>query len=107
MQCAGKAKSNFYRYTRYEDVWESEDIAPIILNLSTVWRGVVRLTPRPFYIQDRAPKYPFYRMVCGHQARFGRFGGGKILLGSGIGTCFILPVVQPLYRLLDSDSCFL
>ena len=80
MQCAGKAKYNFCPYTRYEGVWESEVIAPIILNLSTVWRGVVRLTPRPFYIQERAHKYPFYRMY-GLQARFGCFEGGKILLG--------------------------
>jgi len=52
-----------FRYTRYEGVWESEVIAPVILNLSTVWRCVVRLTPRPFFIQEGARKYPFYRLV--------------------------------------------
>ena len=38
---------------------------------------MVRLTPRPFYVQDRAPKYPFCRMVRGLQAQFRRFGEGK------------------------------
>jgi hypothetical protein len=46
----------------HENVWGSGRIAPLNLNLGTVWRWVVSFTLRPHYPGGKWPRYPFYRM---------------------------------------------
>jgi hypothetical protein len=58
--------------------WGSGSIAPRILDLSTRWRGVVSLTPRPLYPQGKSPWYPLDRRLGGPQSRSGRGDEEKI-----------------------------
>jgi len=41
---------------RHEDVLETGDIAPCILNLGTRWAWVVSFTPRPLYLWGKRPQ---------------------------------------------------
>jgi hypothetical protein len=49
--------------------WGSGDI-----DLGTRWRGVVRFTPRPLYLQEKSPWYPLDRRLGGPQSR-SEYGG--------------------------------
>jgi hypothetical protein len=49
--------------------WESGDIAPRILDHSTMWRRVVSFTPWPLY-----PRYPLDRKLDEPQSQSGRGG---------------------------------
>jgi hypothetical protein len=60
-----------------EAYWESESIAPRILDLGSRWRWVVSFTPRPFYPQEKSPWYPLDRRLGGPQMRSGRGGEEK------------------------------
>jgi hypothetical protein len=51
---------------RYKDAWESEIIAPRILNLGTTWKWVVRFTPR-----RKSSRYALDRVLGGPQSRSG------------------------------------
>jgi hypothetical protein len=35
--------------------WESRGVSPRIFDLGTRWRLVVSITPRPYYLRERAP----------------------------------------------------
>jgi hypothetical protein len=46
--------------------WRSGGIAPRILDLGTIWRWVVRFTPRPLYPQGKTtPRYRLVRRLSG------------------------------------------
>jgi len=54
------------RYTPHnEGVWRSWVELPVVLNLETGWRLMVRLTLRQFYLHGNIPQYQFNRRLCG------------------------------------------
>jgi hypothetical protein len=52
--------------------WESEGIAPRILDLGTRWRWMVSFTHRPLNPQGKIPWYPLDRRLGGTQSWSGR-----------------------------------
>jgi len=62
---------------RHEDVLESGDRAPRILNLGTRRRWMVSFISRPLYCQAKSPRYPLDMRLGGPQGRFGRGGEEK------------------------------
>jgi hypothetical protein len=47
---------------RHEDVWESGYIDTQSLDLSTIWRWVVSIIPRPLYPPGEGPRYRMDRL---------------------------------------------
>jgi hypothetical protein len=44
-------------------------IDPHFLDLGTSWKRVISFTPRPLNPQEKSPRYPFDRRLCGPQSR--------------------------------------
>ena len=63
-------------------------MAPLILNLDTTWRRVVKFTPRPLYPRQRTQVSTEQDRWA--QSRSGRFGEDKII--------FPLPRLEPSNR---------
>jgi hypothetical protein len=57
--------------------WETEVQLHAFFDLSTRWRWVVSLTPRPLYLQEKSPRYSLDRRLGGPQSRSGRDGEEK------------------------------
>jgi hypothetical protein len=57
--------------------WESEGLAPLILDLGTRWNWVVSFTPQPLYPKEKSTWYPLVRRLGGSQSRSGRGGEEK------------------------------
>jgi hypothetical protein len=69
-----------------------------ILDLGTMWRRVVRFTPRPLYPWGNRPRYPLGRRLGGAQSRSRRYGEEKSLASAGNQPLSSSPI-SSLYRL--------
>jgi hypothetical protein len=71
---------------RHEGVGGSGFIDPHFLHLGTIWRWVVRFTPRPLYPRGKSSRSPLGRRLGGPQHRSGWCGEEKILDSTGTQT---------------------
>jgi hypothetical protein len=75
-----KVKLSLFFLTKHHAMkayWGSGRIAPLILNLSTAWRWVVSLTPRPLCVRWKSPRYPLDRRLYRPRNRSERDGEVK------------------------------
>jgi hypothetical protein len=65
---------------RYEDVWASEGIAPTFSTSALDGGDWSASRPRRFSPQEKSPRLPLDRLLCGPQSQSGRCGEDKNLL---------------------------
>jgi hypothetical protein len=72
-------QSNKSKVVRHEGVWGSGCIDPRVLDFGTIWKSVVKVTPRPLYPPRKSPRHPLDRRLVGPQNLSGRLGEEKNL----------------------------
>jgi hypothetical protein len=100
----GKVVPVFNWALRHEGILGSGGIAPRIIDLGTIWKCVVRFTPRPLYPLGKSPRYPLDRRLGGRQSWSGRGGEEKnsqSLLG------LELPIIQPVPEPYTTEQSWL
>jgi hypothetical protein len=65
-----KEEKHIRTFARYDGIYRSRGIVPVIHNLGTRWRWVVSFKLLPLYLQEKSPGYSFNRRLEGEKCLF-------------------------------------